>query len=217
MSYFRTALADGSPTVTNEFFLMAGHVLKVGTERYYGSLDNASTAYNTYGNVSIGLKAGKFVEAGAVASLAFNYTPEVTPVDSSNLTTASQFVLSGETAIITVGMQEFKPTIFNLAFLSGTGYSFQDEYLLSFGGGCSTGKNRPVSVEFTNDQCDAPTAAAIANGITGGVVTLYDSYVSSGYNMDFNAKEMMSTDLEFTARPVTTLQTGNQLGSLWCY
>lgn len=215
-SYFRGAYATGTPTLMKGYLTMPGSRLLIGTSRLYGSLEHSSTAYNSYGGISIGLQAGQFVDAGLVGSLSFGYAPEVTPLESANVATPAVFTLSGETCTVSVGLQQLNPEIFGLAFLSGTSYSFQDEWLLSFGDAC-TDKYRPISIEFQNNACDAPISANIANGVTGGVLTLYDCYCSSGLTWEMNAGEISSIDLEFTAIPVLSNSRGNRLGSLWVY
>lgn len=212
MSTYRTPTA---PTVTGGFFLRPESRIIVGTSALYGSLEVSSWTYATY-EASIGLQAGQFFELGQVADLSFQHTPEYAAVEGFNIADDSVYEVTGEETMVTVEIQEFHPEILEVAVGTGTRYTLGTEQLLTFGGGC-TMRNRPICIEFTNAGCEAPSAEDTTNGISGGVLTIYDAFISSGLEIAMNARETSTSSFEFTARPVTARSTGNRLGNLYLF
>lgn len=204
-----------APTVTGGFFMRPESRILVGTLPLYQSLEVSSWTYTVY-EASIGLQSSKAFELGQVADLSWQHTPEYEAVEGFNIADDSVFEVTGEETMVTVEIQEFHPQIIEVAIGTGTRYILGTEQLLTFGGGCSM-RNRPVSVEFSNGACEAPSSPNTSNGISGGVLTIYDAFISSGIEMSLNAREVNTATFEFTARPVTARAAGNRLGSLYLY
>jgi hypothetical protein len=210
-----TYYTPAAPTITAGFFVKAEDKILIGTSELYGALDVTSWTYSTY-EISIGLEGGQSFEVGGVNDLTWMYEPEYEPVETYNLALNTVYQVTGEESRLTVEILEFKPETLELALGTGTMYSLGDDRVFSFGSGC-TMRSRPISVEFTNDSCDAPAAAAIASGIYAGVLTLYDAFVSGGFEWGFSARENNSASIEFTCKPVNARAKGNRLGSLYLF
>lgn len=210
-----TYYTPAAPTVTGGFFLKPEARILVGTFPLYQSLETSSWTYTTY-EASIGLQAGKFFELGQVADLSFQHTPSYEAVEGFNVSDDTVYEVTGEETMVSVEIQEFHPQILEVAMGTGTKYTLGSETLITFGGGC-TMRNRPISVEFTNQACEAPSAADISTGISGGVLTIYDAFVSSGLEWSMNARETNTASFEFTARPVYARAVSNRLGTLYLY
>jgi len=210
-----TYYTPSAPTITAGFFLKPEGAIKIGTSNLYGSLETSSWVYSTY-EASIGLQAGQSVEIGGVADLSWSYEPTYEPVETFNLALNTVYQVTGEETRLTIEILEFKPQTLELALGTGTMYSLGNERVYTFGGGC-TMRSRPISVEFTNDSCDAPSSEDVTSGISGGVLTLYDVFVSGGLEWAMNSRENNTVSLEFTAKPVTARSRGNRLGSLYLY
>lgn len=210
-----TYYTPASPTVTGGFFFRPESRILVGTQSLYDSLETTSWTYTVY-EASIGLKNGQSFELGQVADLSWQHTPEYEAVEGFNIADDSVYEVTGEETMVTIEIQEFHPQILEVAIGTGNRYVLGTEQLLTFGGGC-TMRNRPISVEFTNQACETPSSADTSNGITGGVLTIYDAFVSSGIEMSLGAREVATSTFEFTARPVTARANGNRLGSLYLY
>lgn len=209
-----TYYTHSAPTASAGFLMMAESQLKIGTAALYGSLETSSWTYGTY-KASIGLKAGASFDVGVVSSLGFNLGAEVNPLESVNVSGATVFMVTGETATISVGVQEIKPQTLEMAMATGVMYALGNERLITFGGGCSV-KNRPISIDSANMACDAPTSPDVTSGISVVVVTFYDCICSSGLPWDsIVVGEMNSIDLEFSARPVLARSKGNRLGNVY--
>jgi hypothetical protein len=210
-----TYYTPAAPTITAGFFLQAESAIRVGTGNLYESLEHTSWAYQQYES-SIGLKAGQSFEIGAVNDLTWAYEPEYEPVETYNLAANSVYQVTGEETRLTVEIFEFHPKTLEMALGTGSMYELGNERVYTYGVGC-TMRSRPVSVEFTNGACDAPTSDNINNGISGGVLTIYDAFISAGLEWALAARENNTVSLEFTAKPVTARARGNRLGSLYLY
>jgi len=204
-----------APTITAGFFVKPETRMCIGTNALYASLDNTSWTYVTY-EASIGMRTGLFFDVGQVADLSWQHKPEFAAVEGFNVTDDSIWEVTGEETMVTVEIQELNPQILELAVGTGAMYTLGVERLITFGGGCTL-RNRPVSLEWTNEACGAPTAQDASAGITGGVLTLYDCFISSGLEWSMNAKETNTIPLEFQARPVLARAAGNRLGNLYLY
>lgn len=210
-----TYYTPAAPTVTGGFFLKPEGRILVGTSSLYGSLETTSWTYTTY-EASIGLDAGQFFELGQVADLSWQHTPEYEAVEGFNITDDAIYEVTGEETMVTVEIQEFHPDILELAVGTGNRYTLGVEELITFGGGCEM-KNRPLSIEFTNQACEAPAAEDITGGISGGILTIYDAFISNGIDWSMPAKENNTASFEFTARPVLERANGNRLGNLYIW
>jgi len=187
----------------------------IGYNALYASLETTTWAYATY-EASVGMDAGTFFDVGQVADLSWQHKPDFAAVEGFNVMDDSIWEVQGEETMVTVEIQELKDYIFELAVGTGTMYTLGVERLITFGGGC-TMRNRPISLEWVNDACDAPTSQDVASGISGGILTLYDCFVSSGLEWSMAAKETNTIPLEFQARPVLARSRGNRLGNLSLY
>jgi len=204
-----------APTVTAGFFVKPESQMRIGTTSLYGSLDVTSWAYSTY-EASIGLQAGTSFDVGQVADLSWSHKPDFAAVEGFNVGDDSIWEVQGEETMCSVEIQQLDPRLFELAVGTGSYYSLGLERLITFGGGCQM-KNRPLSIEWVNDSCNAPSSQDASSGISGGVVTLYDCFISSGLEWSMNAKENNTISLEFQARPVLARSRGNRLGSYYIY
>lgn len=205
-----------APTATKGFLFQAESQVRIGTSALYGSLETTSWTYATY-EASIGLVNGNSYDVGLLDSLSFTHEPTIEPLESANVADASVYLVTGEETTVEIGVQQFDPRTLEMAMATGVMYSLGNERLITFGGGCSV-KNRPLSIESGNVACDSPTSPNISNGITGIVVTLYDTVCTSGLPWDsIVAGEINTLSLTFEARPVLARAKGNRLGTVYLY
>ena len=211
-----TYYSPAAPTIADGFFLQPESRVLVGTEYLYGSLEIVSWTYLTY-TASIGLTAGQSIDVGALDSLSFSHIPTFEAVESANVQDSNIWVLSGEETTLSIGLRQFNPILLNMAIGTGTLYELGDERLITFGGKCDMA-TRPISIEWLNVACQAPSSEDITGGVSGGVLTLYDCFASSGFPWDdINAGALNVLTLEFQVRPVLAHALGNRLGSLYLY
>jgi len=211
-----TYYTPASPTVATGFLLQPESRVLLGTQYLYGSLEVASWTYTTY-TASIGLQSGKGIDLGTLESLGFSHVPTFEAVEAANLQTSNVWVLTGEETTLSIGLRQFKPEVLFQALGTGTQYRLGEEHVITFGGKCDMA-TRPISIEFTNVACQAPSSADIDSGVSGGVLTLYDTFVSSGLPWDdINAGSLNTIALEFQVLPVLSLALGNRLGNLYLY
>ena len=211
--YFTTVSA---PTITAGFFVRPETRMLIGTLPLYQSLEVTSYTYLYSYDANVGLQAGASFDVGQVADLSWQHKPEFAAVEGFNVIDDSIWEVTGEETMLTVEIQELNPRILELAVGTGVMYTIGVERLITFGGGCTL-RNRPVSLEWTNEACGAPDAADAASGISGGVLTLYDCFIVSGLEWSMNAKETNTIPLELQARPVLTKASGNRLGNLYLW
>lgn len=213
MGVYKTVAA---PVLTAGFLMQPESRILLGTTELYGSLEVTSWTYATY-EASIGLQAGSSYGLGLVDSLGFTHEPSIEPLETANVADASIYLVTGEETTVEVGVREFDTRTLEIAMSTGVMYTLGDEKLITFGGGCAI-KNRPLCIESGNVACDAPSSANIANGITGIVITLYDTICTSGLPWDsIVAGEISVLDLTFDARPVLARSRGNRLGNIYAY
>ena len=211
-----TYYSPSAPTVTEGFLLQPESRVLLGTQYLHGSLEVSSWTYSTY-TASIGLQAGQSLDLGSLESLGFSHVPAYEAVESANIQSSNIWVLTGEETTVSIGLREFHPSVLNMAIGTGIMYVLGDERLITFGGRCDL-QTRPMSIEFNNVGCDAVASADIDNGVSGGVLTLYDTFSSSGLPWDdINAGSLNVLSLEFQVRPVLALALGNRLGSLYLF
>lgn len=215
-----TYYTPSSPTVAEGFLLQAESKIMIGTAYLYGSLETTSWTYSTY-TASIGLASDSVgIDLGSVESLGFSHVPTFEAVESANIQTSNIWTLSGEETTLSVGLRQFDAEILRMALGTGIQYNLGDERLITFGGKCAM-DTRPLTIEWLNVGCDAPAAQDMTSetgGITGGVLTLYDTFCSSGLPWDdINAGALNTISLEFQCRPVLALALGNRIGNLYLY
>ena len=211
-----TYYSPSAPTVTEGYFLKPESRVLLGTSELYGALETSSWVYTTY-NISIGLTAGNYVELGFLESLGWNYAPSWEAVDSANVASGTVYDMTDEEMTVTVGIREFNPSAIEFALGSGVRYNLGDEVVFGFGGGCEL-RNRPISIEWTNQACDAPESPDIASGVSGGILTVYDAIATSGFPWDtMERNNLNNVSLEIKGRPVNTLAAGLRIASLYLY
>lgn len=211
-----TYYTPSAPTVTEGLLLQPESRVLLGDAYLYGSLETTSFTYTTY-TAPIGLASGHGIDLGALESLGFSQVPSFEAVESANIQNSNIWVLTGEETTVSIGLRQFQPLVLNMALGTGLMYSLGDERLITFGGRCEM-QSRPLTIEFTNVACQAPSSEDIANGVSGGVLTLYDTFCSSGLPWDdINAGSINSLALEFQVRPVLAHALGNRLGNLYLY
>lgn len=204
-----------APTIVAGFLVRAESAMKIGTSALYGALDTTTWVYSTY-EASVGLAAGQSFDVGQVADLSWSHKPSYEAVEAFNTSDDSLWDVTGEETMVTVEIQQIDPRMLELAVGTGTMYTIGVERLLTFGGGC-TMRNRPISIEFTNVACNAPASQDASAGFSGGVLTIYDAFISSGLEWSKAAKAINTIPLEFQARPVLARAAGNRLGNLYIY
>lgn len=204
-----------APNVVPGLLVRAESAVKIGTSALYGSLDTTTWVYSTY-EASVGLASGQSFDLGQVADISWSHKPSYEAVESFNTSDDYLWDVTGEETMVTIEIQQIDPRVLELAVGTGTMYTIGVERLLTFGGGC-TMRNRPISIEFINDSCNAPTSQDALSGISGGVLTIYDAFISSGLEWSMAAKEVNTIPLEFQARPVLARARGNRLGNLYIY
>ena len=143
--------------------------------------------------------------------------PTFESVESANIRDSTIWTLTGEETTATVGIRQIDPHVISMALGTGVLYMLGDESLNTFGGKCDL-QNRPLTIEFVNVGCEAPDAEDVYSGISGGILTLYDTFCSSGLPWDdIAAGAINEITLTFQVRPCTELALGNRLGNLYLY
>lgn len=209
-----TYYTPAAPVFTEGYLFKPETKIYVGTANTWGSLDRTGWTYSTY-SVAIGLTAARY-EIGKVKSLSFTHNPDITEVEGANVQDSSIYDVVGEETTLSVEVMEWNPQTLVLAFPTGEYWHLADEYIIAFGGGCTI-RSRPISLEWTNSACGAPSTPAIGTGLSGGVFTLYDC-LADQFNWDpWTAAELNTVPIEFKVRPVLTLPKGRRLGSLCLY
>jgi hypothetical protein len=211
-----TYYTPSAPTVNEGFLLQPESRVLLGTQYLYGSLEVSSWTYATY-TASIGLQAGQSIDLGGLESLGFSQVPTFEPVESANIQDSNIWVLSGEETTVSVGLRQFDPRVIQMALGTGTMYNLGDDRVITFGGKCDM-TTRPLTIEWSNVGCYAPSSVDIDNGVSGGVLTLYDTFISSGLPWDdMNAGTLNVISLEFQVMPVLSHSLGNRLGNMYLF
>jgi hypothetical protein len=209
-----TYYSPAAPTPEEGFLVQVESRVVLGNAYLYGSLETTSFTYASY-TASIGLTGGE--DLGLLESLSFSQVPTFEAVEAANVQDSNIWILTGEECTLSVGLEEFQPEVIWMALGTGDYYVLGAERLATFGGKC-TMTTRPLSVEFTNVACQAPQVEDISGGISGGVITLYDTFISSGMPWDtMTATELNNVTLEFQARPVYGHARGNRLGNVYFF
>jgi len=210
-----TYITPTTPSATAGFLTQAETAVLVGNDRLYEALEHASWTYATY-EISIGLQAAKFFQLGLITDLNFAHKPSFEPVEAYNMSDDPLYQVTGEETTLGVTVAEFKPDIIELAIGTGARRDLGDEVVFSIGAGCNM-LRRPYSLEFVNQGCYAPSSENVALGISGGAITLYDAFISSGMEWALAAKEGNTIPLEIQALPVTDRARGNRIGSVYLF
>lgn len=211
-----TYYTPSAPTIAEGFLFQPESRVLLGTNYLYGSLEVTSWTYLTY-TASVGLQDGESIDLGTLESLGFSHVPTFEPIEAANLQSSNVWVLTGEETTLSIGLRQFNPYLLNMALGTGTNYRLGEENLITFGGKCDM-LTRPMSIEFNNVGCQAVSSADIDSGVSGGVLTLYDTFCSSGLPWDdINAGTLNTLALEFQVRPVLAHALGNRLGNLYLF
>lgn len=204
-----------APVVTEGFFMRPEVRVLVGTGYLWTSLERISYSYNYY-SAPIGLLSGQYFEIGALASITPVLNRTWTAVDSANLPQGRLYDLTSEEITVTIEAMELQPQLVDL-LLTTAGVSYSNQYMWAIGGGCTT-VTRPISIEWTNVACNAPTAANISTGISGGILTIYDALCTSGLNFGTMARNAQNNySMTIIGRPVLELPSGKRIASLLLY
>jgi len=204
-----------APTISRGFFMKPEVRVLIGTEYLWGSLDMTSYSY-TNRSIPVGLANGKFFDIGAITNLEPVLTKTWEAVETSNLPKGTIYDLIDEECTVTINVVEVKPQLVDL-LLATTGLVQDNQYLWSMGGGCAS-ITRPVCIEWTNVNCDAPTSESMSVGISGGMLTIFDAVCTSGLNFgSLNRAQMTNIAVTLTGRPVMSLPVGKRTASLWLY
>lgn len=212
-AYFTTA----SPTVLTGLMMQSETRIRIGTERLWGALEVSSAAYNAY-MASIGLRDGFAWDLGMLSSLSFEHVPSFAEPDVANLLTSPVETLESEEVTIGIGVYQFDPRTFEIALGTGVMYEIGNERLFTVGGKCTT-ERRPIEIAATNIGCYAPASpGSVLTSLTAIVITVYDAQCTSGVPWsEMVANALNTVELEFSAKPVTSLALGNQLFSAYFF
>ena len=179
-------------------------------------LESTSWPAQVY-SAPIGLGSGKGIELGSLVNLAFSHVPTVEPVEAANFENALYYEVNGEETQVTVEIKEWKPQVLAEALATGHLYVLGSEALMTFGGGCNV-KEMPLVIEWTNNSCKVPGSANIGTGVTGMIMTLYKTQLTSGLDISsLVAREQSTISLTFQAIHDTARAVGNRLGSIYLY
>lgn len=187
-----------------------------------GTLETTSWLNTVYA-APVGFDSGTGLDLGLLQSLSFRSVPTFENVEQINSRDDLLLEITGEETIVEVGIREYTPEILHLALGTATNRTFDDdvggpaEAQITFGGLCSA-QEMPIVIEFTNAACSLPTTPSIADGITGGILTLYKAVVQSGLNWaTISAATGNVADLSIKALADTTRAKGNRIGNLYLY
>lgn len=212
-----------SPEVLEGFLLQSETTVRVGTLRYFGSLETTSGTYNaSYDYASQGLKSAFSVNFGLLEGVSIELTAEFEEITVTNVISPGIRTLSSEGATVSMTVKSFRPEIIEFLIQNGVMYTINSvERLITFGGACTT-KSRPLELSVVNLACGRPSAQgvaqSVANGITGMVFTLYDGQFTSGLNWgDVTAQGDNSLEATYEAQPWNARQIGNRLGNILFY
>lgn len=212
-SYFTTA----APTILTGLMLQSESRVRIGTQRFWGSLEVTSASYAAY-TASIGLQTANSWDLGLLASLSFEHVPSFSEPDVANLLSSPVETLEDEEVTIGIGVYQFDARTIEFALGTGTMYAIGNERLFIVGGKCTTAR-RPLEISATNIGCYAPAAAtSVLTAISGIVITVYDCQCTSGVPWsEIVANALNVLELEFMAKQVTTLASGNRLFNVYMF
>ena len=209
-----------------------------GKAELFGSLEVSSQSYSD-NTVPIGVDHSNSYRFGALNACGFTNTPSWEDVEFSNLAPGTVQDLTGDEATLTATITELTPEALVDMFSNGRAYygpsGDDDEVVIEFGWICSI-RNAPMSIEWTNVHCGSGIGAAEnlgelsggaiyavdAGRVSGGTITLWDTFNQSGLPMDaLSRAETLNISAEFKARPVYSAPfdglTRGKFGSIYVY
>ncbi len=205
-----------SPVIAEEFYVQAETTIRIGTARYYGSLETTSSTYNvSYDYASQGLNASFAQNFGLLEGISVELTAEFEDVPATNVISPGIKTLSAEGATIGMTIKDFRPDILEFLIQNGIVYDINSvEKFITFGGSCTT-KSRPLELSVVNLACGKPTSVDIAGGVTGLLFTIYDGQFTSGLNWsDVQAQGLNNLEATYEATPWLTRALGNRIGNI---
>lgn len=210
-----------SPATNEGFLVQAETTVRVGSLRYYGSLEISSATYNaTYDYASQGLQSAQAVNFGLLEGISIELTAEFEDLPATNVISSGVKSLSAEGATVSMTVKQYEPDIIDFMIQNGTLQNIYSgaEYLLRYGGACTT-KSRPLELSVVNLACQSPVSQGlsvdIANGLTGMVFTIYDGQFTSGLNWgDITAAGFNAFEATYEATPWLARELGNRLGNI---
>lgn len=205
-----------SPIIAEEFYVQAETTVRIGTNRYYGSLETISSTYNvSYDYASQGLDSSFAQNFGLLEGISIELTAEFEDVPASNVISPGIKTLSAEGATISMTIKDFRPDILEFLIQNGIVYDINStEKFITFGGSCTT-KSRPLELSVVNLSCGKPDSVDIAGGITGLLFTIYDGQFTSGLNWsDVVAQGLNNLEATYEATPWLTRALGNRIGNI---
>lgn len=208
-----------APSVVEGFLVQAESTVRIGTARYTGSLEVASSTYTaTYDFASQGLQSGKAVNFGILEGVSIELTAEFEDIEATNILSTGIKVLTDEGATVGMTLKSFDPLIIEFLIQNGIVFTINAiEKFITFGGTCTT-KSRPLELSTVNLACGTPTSQGVANGITGILFTIYDGQFTSGLNWgDLQAQSENSLEATYEAITWTDKALGNRLGNILFY
>ncbi len=205
-----------SPTIAEEFYVQAETTVRIGTVRYYGSLETISSTYNaSYDYASQGLDSSFAQNFGLLEGISIELTAEFEDVPATNVISPGIKTLSAEGATVGMTIKDFRPAILEFLIQNGIVYDINStEKFITFGGSCTT-KSRPLELSVVNLSCGKPTSVDIAGGVTGLLFTIYDGQFTSGLNWsDVQAQGLNNLEATYEATPWLTRALGNRIGNI---
>ena len=207
-----------APSVSEGFLVKPEVRVLIGKTGWTTALDFDSYSYNYY-TIPVGFEdSTKYFEVGLLASMGQVLSKTFEPVDSANAPQGTIFDMTDESLTLSFEAKELKPDLVEL-LLHTTAFENEDasEMVFATGGGCDM-ISRPITVEWTNVDCHAIDTANIANGISGGILTIYKAIVTNGFDWGTMVRNGENNiPVEITALPVNTFPAGRRLASLWIY
>jgi len=205
-----------SPVIAEEFYVQAETTVRIGTNRYYGSLETTSSTYNvSYDYASQGLDSSFAQNFGLLEGISIELTAEFEDVPATNVISPGIKTLSAEGATVGMTIKDFRPDILEFMIQNGIVYDINStEKFITFGGSCTT-KSRPLELSVVNLACGKPGSVDIAGGITGLLFTIYDGQFTSGLNWsDVQAQGLNNLEATYEATPWLTRALGNRIGNI---
>ena len=205
-----------SPVIAEEFYVQAETTIRIGTNRYYGSLETTSSTYNvSYDYASQGLDSSFAQNFGLLEGISIELTAEFEDVPATNVISPGIKTLSAEGATVGMTIKDFRPDILEFMIQNGIVYDINStEKFITFGGSCTT-KSRPLELSVVNLACGKPGSVDIAGGITGLLFTIYDGQFTSGLNWsDVQAQGLNNLEATYEATPWLTRALGNRIGNI---
>lgn len=215
-AYFTTA----GPTTLPGLLVQSETRVRVGTDRFWASMEVTSAAYLAR-TASIGLQTAYCFDLGELSAVGFEHVPSFATPDVTNVLQTSLQTLESEETTITMSVYQFDIRLLEIAVGTGVLYTTGaggNERQMTVGGKCNTAR-RPVEIGATNIGCNAPTGAqSVLVGVQAIVITVYDAQCQSGLAWsDIVAGELNTLELEWKAFSVPELALGNRLFNIYLF